>query len=202
MDAKDFFNQFIANFKEDMIDENGKTYLEIYKKESTAFTKLITKIISQIIKEKGWHSQTEYFRIDVIGWESDHSTIKDECARLGMTPHLWDLKIAVEHENNKYDWLDELVKLAHIQCPLKVLIGYASCDERTDIEKEKLALAYTCLSKTKAFDSTANEEFLIILGNGSAHHKSSGSYDKFDYRGYVLSNRNTRFIELFADVNK
>ena len=164
MDAKDFFNQFIANFKEDMIDENGKTYLEIYKNESTAFTKLITNIISQIIKEKGWHSQTEYFRIDVIGWESDHSTIKDECARLGMTPHLWDLKIAVEHENNKYDWLDELVKLAHIQCPLKVLIGYASCDERTDIEKEKLALPILAYLKQKPLIRPPMKNFLLFWG--------------------------------------
>ena len=37
---------------------------------------------------------------------------------------LWDFEVAIEHENHGDKWFDELVKLAHVQCGLRVLISY------------------------------------------------------------------------------
>lgn len=203
MNAKDFYERFISIVKEDTIHKDHRNYRDIYKEDAPAYTTLINKtIIPQIIKEAGLFDQNEYLRIDTIGWskktltEKDDSLIEARRKQLGLSRHLWDLKIAVEHENNRSDWTDELIKLAHIRCPLKVIIGYAPCDERTDIEEEKLSFAYDCLLGTAAFDPNANEEFLIILGNGAPRHKSNRTYDKFDYRGYVLSKGSSRFDKL------
>jgi hypothetical protein len=37
---------------------------------------------------------------------------------------LWNLEVAIEHENESGRWYDEFVKLSHISCGLKVLITY------------------------------------------------------------------------------
>jgi hypothetical protein len=29
-------------------------------------------------------------------------------------PYLWDLEVAIEHENNDKLWMDEVIKLSHI----------------------------------------------------------------------------------------
>lgn len=198
MNAKEFYEKFISLVREECTYGDNGTYWKIYRKDEPTFTKIINNnVVPQIIKNEGMMVQNEYFRIDTVGWITKYDSIdKDYSKKLGLSRHLWDLKIAVEHENSKSDWTDEVIKLAHIRCPLKVVICYTHCDERGDVEKEKLEFAYTCLSRTEAYDPNANEEFLIIIGNGAARHKINGTYDKFDYRGYVLSKGNTGFVEL------
>ena len=198
MDARSFYNKFTKAFNEKTVHDNGKTYLEIYQEDEKTFTKIINKIVlPRIIESQGLKSQNEYFRIDTIGWEPKCETISQELAKsLGMSRHLWNLKIAVEHENDKSDWTDELIKLAHIRCPLKVVIGYVHYDERNDIEVNKLEYAYHCLRKTDAFDLSANEELLIILGNGTPRKKGYPSYTEFGYRPYLLSKEKEGFIPM------
>ena len=198
MNAKEFYTKFTSLVKENCIADDNRTYWEIYRTDESSFTKIINNtVVPEIIRNEGMEAQNEYFRIDTVGWITKYKDIdEDYSKRLGLSRHLWDLKIAVEHENSKSDWTDEVIKLAHIRCPLKVVIGYVHCDERTDIEREKLNFAYNCLSRTEAFDPNANEEFLIIFGNGAARHKANGSYDKFDYRGYILSPSASGFTEL------
>ncbi len=104
--------------------------------------------------------------------------------------------IAVEHENDSPDWTDELIKLAHIKCPLKVIIAYNPCDERDTIEKEKLKFAHDCLSQVNAFDPSANEEFLIIFGNCAPRSRSNVTYDKFNYKGYALRKGKNEFQQI------
>lgn len=201
MHAEEFYLEFISLMKEHYIFENGKTYMEIYK-DFPAFTKLINyTIIPQIIKKAGYKNQNEYFRIDVIGWDKNNNEqtnkqIEAESKPLGLYKHLWNLKIAVEHENNQSDWTDELIKLAHIRCPLKVIIGYSPFDERDMEENEKLNFAHTCLLKTDAFDSMADEEFLLIFGNCASRRKNNLSYNTFDYKGYVLRKGYSKFLPL------
>lgn len=198
MNAQKFYESFISLVKEENVYDDGRSFMEIYKTDEPTFTKIINNIVvPQIVEKQGWTSQNEYFRIDTVGWETKYKTINEDYSKkLGLSRHLWDLKIAVEHENDKSDWTDELVKLAHIRCPLKVVIGYVHCDERGDMEKEKLKFAYDCLSGTKAFDPNADEEFLIIFGNGAARNKANGTYEKFNYRGYALTKGQTEFVEL------
>ena len=115
---------------------------------------------------------------------------------LRLNPHLWDLCIAVEHENDPEDWTDELIKLAHISCPLRVIIGYAPCDDRMEGEMRRLKLAAMWLNKTSAF-ATGSGEFLLVFGNSAANDRSV-DYDFYDYRGYQFdyeSNEFTRIME-------
>lgn len=198
MNAITFFAQFVDEVKETVIYDDGRSYFEIYKNDEPTFTKIINKIVvPKIIKSDGLECQNEYFRIDTIGWKAKYQKIpEDRAKRIGMIRHLWDLKIAVEHENDKSDWTDELIKLAHIRCPLKVVIGYVHCDERNETEDDKLRYAYDCLTQTNAFDLYADEEFLIILGNGAPRNNKNKPYDKFDYRAYLLSKEENRFIEM------
>lgn len=197
MNAQEFFEQYLSLVNEEYIYSDNRSYRKIYMTDEPTFTKIINNnVVPEIIKNAGWSWQNEYFRIDTVGWKTKYKNVENAGKRLGLSPHLWDLKIAVEHENSKSDWTDELIKLAHIRCPLKVVIGYVHWDERTEIEKEKLNFAYNCLSQIEAFDPNADEEFLIIFGNGEARNKANGSYDKFDYRGYVLYKGKTEFVEL------
>ena len=82
--------------------------------------------------------QHEYFRIDTVGWVSQYERMSEEAKELDLNAHLWDLKIAVEHENSVKDWTDEIIKLIHIKCPLKVVIGYNYCKERGFTDQKKL----------------------------------------------------------------
>lgn len=179
-----FFNEFKKRVTE-------KDFLDKYKNNSQ-FTEVVIKVINAIIEDMGYQSQNEYFRIDATGWKSRYETIEKEAKEIGMKPHLWDLKIAVEHENNVRDWTDELIKLIHIRCPLKVIIGYNYCDRRDTLEYKKLEYAAKWMREINVFDSNSNEDYLIILGNCCGKDKGS-SYDKFDYKGYLYNYENQKF---------
>lgn len=197
MDAREFFEQYISMVKEWYPFDDKNNYFDIYSTDAPAFTRLINNsVVPEIIKRAGLEYQNEYFRIDTVGWRTKYQIIESESKELGLVPHLWDLKVAVEHENSKSDWLDEVVKLTHIRCPLKVVIAYVHCDERGDTEMRKINLAHKCICLTEAFERYADEEFLIIIGNGAPLKKANGSYDKFGYRGYVLKKGNDSFVEL------
>lgn len=191
MNANEFLTQLKDRTKETNIwekDEKKRSFLEIYKTDEPAYTELINKnIIHKIVADAGLEPQHEYFRIDVIGWEGRYKEITEEDAKAVMlNRHFWDLKIAIEHENSKWDWMDEVVKLVHIRCPLKVIIAYNYCDMRGQEELDKLNFISTWMQKVEAFDSVRKEEYLIIIGNGAAKNDKSVQYDKFDYRGYLF----------------
>ena len=75
-----------------------------------------------------------------------------------------------------------LVKLIHLNCPLRVIIGYNNADNR-DKDMDKLNFALDAIQRIEAYESMSGE-ILIILGN------CGKGYKNFDYRGYVFS-RNT-----------
>jgi hypothetical protein len=185
-DAETFFEKFTSRICKDK-------FWNLYHKVAD-FTPEVTKEINAIINEMGYRSQNEYFRIDATGWQGKYEMVEKLAEAVKMNAHLWDLKIAVEHENNPKDWTDELVKLVHIRCPLKVVIGYNYSDKRDEDEK-KLDYASICMNMTSAFDNNGKEEYLVILGN--CHPKEKGkSYEEFDYRGYLYSYADKKFAEL------
>ena len=108
MNAKKFLDEFLKKIKKKSVYE-GRKLFDIYKSDS-AYTPVITNIINEIIKEADYTPQNEYFRIDVVGWTSHYADMKKDADEEGIDikPHLWDLKIAVEHENDKSDWSDEV----------------------------------------------------------------------------------------------
>lgn len=213
MDAKEFFQKFLLSTKENTLlkdgisigidnpELEGRSYFYIYRNHEKEYTKLVNKriihnIISSSVDEEGnpLVAQHEYFRIDTIGYKPKFDAIsKAERDAVGLWRHLWDLRIAVEHENSKKDWMDEVVKLVHIRCPLKVVIAYNYCDMRDDGDKLKLAFIAKWIPELAAFDKNAKEELLVILGNGAPKSKSNPLYTSFDYRGYLYNSTSQAF---------
>ena len=177
-----FYNLFVEKIKQ--------ITLETYKGKLEEFTKQVTEVINAIIEES-CSSQNEYFRIDAVGWTSysAENDIKSEADKVGLNTHIWNLNIAVEHENNVRDWTDELVKLIHVRSPLKVIIAYNYYDIRfcnTDPESDESKFQYAAkwMKKIRAFDESAKEEYMIIIGNAAGKRNHNSSYNAFDYRGY------------------
>ena len=83
MNAKEFYEKFIAAMREENIatneqikkhlDQVGWTYKKIYRECESAFTELVNKgIVDRIIEsEDGLIPQHEYLRIDSIGYNID-----------------------------------------------------------------------------------------------------------------------------------
>lgn len=190
---------FFCSFLE---ETQSRISLEAYKGKLEDFTKLITEIINSIIA-RTCSPQNEYYRIDAVGWTSysEDKKIKDEAERVGLNSHIWDLDIAVEHENNVRDWTDELIKLIHVRSPLKVIIAYNYYDIRFDAnnpesDASKLTYAAKWMKKIRAFNRDDGEEYLIILGNAAGKKDHHSSYNSFDYRGYLYSYESGEFVEI------
>ncbi len=196
MDAKKFFREFKESACEEVLI-GGRRLFDIYKSDAE-YTKAVTQIINKIIERAGFTPQNEYFRIDVVGWNSRYKAMEEDAknSRIELNPHLWDLWIAVEHENSKRDWTDEVMKLIHVKCPLKVVIGYNYSNERGEEERKKLVFVAKWMQEIKAFSIGTDEEYLIILGNGYNHKTHIQDYDRFDYRGYLLNQHTKEFEEI------
>ena len=193
MDAKEFFYKYKKATDKERI-KNGKRLFDYYL-HNKEFTPIVIEIINEIIKEAGYIPQNEYFRIDAVGWISNYKKMKEAArkANIRINAHHWDLKIAVEHENDKYDWSDEVMKLIHIKCPLKVVIGYNYCNEREE-EINKLNFIAEWMKRVEAFNKCTDEEYLVIIGNGSNSETGLSDYDDFGYIGY-LYNWNSKAFE-------
>lgn len=197
MNAHDFYSAFVSEAREetlvteDMLPsfpmEWGKaTYFDLYRNNETAYTELVNKyIVHKIISENGMTAQHEYFRIDTVGWVTRYHEMEEEAHGLNLSAHLWDLMVAVEHKNSRKDWTDEIMKLIHVKCPLKVVISYSPCDERDTAEWKKLAFIAKWMREVKAF-ALGGEEYLLIFGN-CYNAKTKADYTTFDYRGYLYN---------------
>lgn len=196
MNAIAFYNAFLQETNENRII-NGKRLLDIYRCDAE-YTPVITKIINGIIDAAGYTHQNEYFRIDAVGWVSRYKEMEEDAKREGLhlKAHLWDLKVAVEHENSKSDWSDEMMKLLHIKCPLKVVISYSHSDERGDIERKKLDFVAKWMQKIAALKTGTDEEYLVILGNGYNRKTGLSDYDTFDYIGYLYDWNKQNFVRV------
>ena len=204
MDARSFYNEFVKNTREESVWDGetgrGRSYREIYKTDEPAYTELVNKkIIHDIVEQAGYVPQHEYFRVDTIGWKDAGYMEMEDAKNLGLNRHLWNLMVAVEHENSKADWLDEVIKLEHLRCPLKVVIGYNYCDLRGEEEIEKLNVAARWMKAIAAYDANSKEEFLVILENGEAKKDKTMEYDKFDYRGYLYDFGTGKFHRIFPE---
>ena len=173
--SKEFFNSFNSIF-----DINSSTRGRAIAEYP--HTKSFTE-------SQGLHPQNEYFRIDSMGYKSRWRELEEKS---GFNRHLWDLEIAVEHENDCKDWLDEVIKLAHICCPLRVVIGYVPMDKR-DRDRELLDYASEALKNLNCRNNVLSGEFMVILGNCNTNKKEE---HYFNYKAYVLDVESFEFKEL------
>jgi hypothetical protein len=191
-EMQDFYDIYIHKQE----PNQKKKFMQYYKGKSTKqFTNLmnyyiIPPIIRGIYSEK-IITDNEYYNVDVYGYIDRKSEITASASTLNINPHLWDLKVVVEHENNDKDWTDELVKLVFLNCDLKVLIGYnysdrRECDSIENYECGLIKYAEKCLLETNRFfvkDSNRIQEYLIIFGNRKPHR---GDYLTPNYKGYLF----------------
>ena len=157
---------------------------------NSAFTTFIIDEINSIIDTMNYQPQNEYYRIDASGYAPRWNELEKVN---GFKAHLWDLKIAVEHENDPKDWLDEVIKLAHIYCPLRVVIGYVPMKIRETEDVKRLKYASKALQMLECKDNLANGEFMVILGNSNTYRKEK---NYFNYKAYVLNTESLTFEEL------
>lgn len=183
LSAKNFYNVFTKRINANELMEER---LKMYKENEPEWTIYITKLLSKIVTEDfGLEVQQEKFRVDVIGYKPRYLEIKDESSKYSLKPHLWELKMAIEHENNKKDWTDEVIKLAQLRSDLKVVIGYNNYNLRDEDEKN-LNFVADCLNKLQCFRES-RDEFLIILGNGINTKSKKSDYPDFGYCGYLYN---------------
>lgn len=207
MNAHDFYSAFVRAAKEgtlvtkEMLPSfpeawGTATFFDLYRNNEPAYTELVNKyIVHKIIEAAGMTPQHEYFRIDTVGWMTRYQEMEQEAHELALSAHLWDLEIAVEHENSRKDWTDEVIKLIHVKCPLKVVISYSCCDERDTAEWEKLRFIARWMQEVKALAKGDDEEYLLIFGN-CFNPKTRAGYDSFDYRGYLYNRQVRRFDKI------
>lgn len=191
LNAEIFLEKFISNTNDSLIP------MYIYKNNSK-FTPKITKVIEKILKDNsdGLKVGTEYYRIDVIGYTDRKKDFENYDKPKDLNYHLWELNVAVEHENNPADWTDELTKLLYIDCPLKVLIGYNYWNKREECNDElsdesKLKYAAQIINKlSPTYDE--EKQFLIILGNCKGRNTKE-SYKNKNYIGYLFEHSSKTF---------
>ena len=104
-----------------------------------------------------------------------------------FSPYLWDLEIALEHENDKKEWLDEVIKLSHINCPLRVVVGYATEDSR----ELRLRFVSEMLQKKIGNNTPNGQDFMLILGKSGI---SGNEVNENTYKAYIYKNGKFRLI--------
>ncbi len=184
--AKKFFD----DFNKITLDNKAKILYQTKK----PYTKFVTLKICELIKKYNLTAKQEYYRIDAIGYDSHYEDAENK-DNAPLATYAWDLKIAVEHENDDNLWMDEVVKLAHICCDLRVVIGYLPMKKRATGEDEKCLEYIVAVMKKhcKCFDNLKNKdnEFMIIIGNSGTDSKRPETY--FNYKGYAFNPETEKF---------
>ena len=174
--AKKFYGLLI-----DVLKESEKITVDHYWNATDTSVARWTTYLSRAIEEDILQGELklktnrEYFRIDLIGWSGNPAWQKENEKHIGSKPckrdsdpqlneYHWNLEIAVEYENDSLDWTNEVIKLCHIKCGLKVVIGYAHYEQREN-DMAKLNIIADHMRKLKYGCPQKGEEFLVILGN-------------------------------------
>lgn len=158
------------------------------------YTEFMIGMMENIIGKSGAGFQTskEYYRIDLTGWSQLRDKIKDDVPSNGnydFQPYLWDLEVAIEHENNDKLWMDEVIKLSHIACGLRVVIGYVPIDLKAEHMQYLDYVSNAINTNLKVKDNMSNN-FLIILGDTKLKHGDKPC----NYTPYVWKNNKFEFL--------
>ena len=151
--------------------------------------RMMEKLEKLVLAEPGMKTEREYFRIDLVGYKKRESA---ETLYHNLQKYSWDLEVAVEHENDYRLWVDEVVKLAHIVCPLRVVIGYLPKNSEKYPHEVVLKKVVENLKEVKAWESSSKTgDFMIIIGDC----KVSSESERCVYSPY-LYNYDTETFEL------
>lgn len=170
--------------------------LDIYRNNADWTIVMNRFFIPYIIYKMGFTPQNEYYRIDTIGYKNiKKSNLIDEGKKLGLTPYGWDMGIAVEHENVKGEWIDEAIKLANINCPLRIIIGYnrplKPGENNKQFEITCLNYFFKCLTATEEQLGKVYDESPMLILFGQRDDKNG--WTKINYNAYELNLRNKHY---------
>ena len=200
--AEVFLNLFLETLKSTEQETINKY------KDLTRWTEYLADKIEEILRGLNLKTNREYFRIDIIGWsgnkEWDDNSEKgykqnighEKCTKnsdVKLNEYNWNLEVAVEYENNPEDWMDEVIKLCHVKCGLKVVIGYSAYDSAFeedgtfDDAHHKMHLVLKNIYELEYAGIGENEQMLIILGDvGKDEYKD---LESLHFRAYLLSTK-------------
>lgn len=187
MDARKFWNEFSTLF----IDKNKLETAKSVWQSSKDYTDYILEQIESILSTDDLETSREYYRIDLIGYKNKKNGKTLLLPEYRFKNYQWDLEVAVEHENSSYTWMDEVVKLLHIYCPLRVVIGYIPLVNKKE-HKKYLDKIYNNIKTLKAKETLNDNNFLIIIGDSECGNDSS----KFcNYTPYIYKNNGFELLK-------
>ena len=186
-------NNYFQDYGEDarQVYMDSKSWTKVISKNPVNERSLIDKVLYFIFND--CKSSNEYYRIDNSvyidikgGYFKDYN---GSCYKL----HKWKLMGAVEHENNYQDWTDELVKLAYITCPLRVVISYGDYQNEY---KEAIKIANIIAKQIKLKDYVNNnQEYILIFGPRVKDIKENPNVNIAEmYKGYIFNGK--EFVNL------
>ena len=188
MTAQEFWNNFKAIFE----DENKKTTAIEKWHSYSEYTKFILDELESILSTDKLDPSREYYRIDLIGYKDKRNGETLLIPDYKFKNYKWDLEIAIEHENSSYNWLDEIIKLLHINCPLRIVIGYIPI-----IQKENHARYFDAILKNisnlNAYKTLQDNAFLIIIGDSEC---GSDKRKFCHYTAYVFDKNAGQFAKI------
>lgn len=200
MTAQNFWKSFTQQIEEHRDSLNNVWSARSKKGEGeNPFTKEIKEVITQaihnakgVVEVNEYHTQKEYYRIDLIGWEQKKDSKYYEINNdLGyqLNKHAWNFDIAVEHENDEKDWSDEVVKLAYIFCKLRVVIGYfpyiKNEKEKWELQQKYLDAVTKTLGQLNCKKNMEYGDFIIILGD--VGKENDEGFEKLVYTPYLYN---------------
>lgn len=198
MTAQNFWKSFKQQIEEHRNSLSNAWSARSKKGEGeNPFTKEIKQVITQAINQaKGvvgvntYHTQKEYYRIDLIGWEQKKDTGHyeiDNALGYQLNKHAWNFDIAVEHENDERDWSDEVVKLAYIFCELRVVIGYfpymKNENEKWELQQKHLNAVVQTIEQLNCYGNMNHGQFMVILGDVGG--KKEDNFKELIYTPYL-----------------
>ena len=180
MTAKEFWKSFSESL------QGKRAEAERAWKYNKDYTEFIIGMMEEMLCGAGFKTSKEYYRIDLTGWSQLRHKIESDAPKnenYDFQSYLWDLDVAIEHENNDKLWMDEVIKLSHIACELRIVIGYVPVELKDEHIKYLDYVSNAINNNLKARDNM-NNDFLIILGDT----KLKNGDKKCNYTPYIWKN--------------
>lgn len=139
--------------------------------------------------------QPEYYLIDCPGW----SRVDDKIKEKNFNYYCWSLDFSIEHENNCHDWMDEVIKLLYINCPLRIIIAY---NDRSEGNDDKFQLDLVKESIQKIIDEInrklilQGDEFGVILGEGHSTKEAKEKIPNYRYYKFYMNSEKVEYEEI------
>lgn len=145
----------------------------------------------------------EYYHIDNLIYEDVNEGYESaDKNKYKINKHRWRLLATVEHENNKKDWTDELVKLMYINCDFRCVIGYgdfySEYANQKNIANEIFDEIINSAKVQPTNYVTEKQQFLLIFGPRVCDIKKANGSIKLSrmFKAFIYDSSIGEFKEL------